>query len=161
LHAGGFHAQKWAVDCNWVWTPSDVLKLAEGIGGTRMTWKDFLKVLKTSGIGSGDFVNRHGTHVTQARDATYCSTGADTRLSRRFHIPKCRVHASPVASAPGALGALTQPRSRTGRALSRQAQPARHPVHDLVPDAAIKMVCPGNHLHVQVRGAAGQVVKRL
>jgi hypothetical protein len=73
LHAGGFHAKKWAVDCNFVWTPADVRKLAEGAGGGRMTWAQFLDVLQSNGIAEGDLPE------DEARSGIYCSTGAPCR----------------------------------------------------------------------------------
>lgn len=75
LHAGGFYAQKWAVDNNWVWSPADIRALADGAGGTHMTWTAFLAVLAKSGINPAD-INSDGKQVTQARSGRYCSTGA-------------------------------------------------------------------------------------
>ena len=75
LHAGGFHARKWAVDSNWAWTPADVAKLARKAGGTNITWTAFLSVLNTGGITPADF-----DWVTQARSRRCCTTGVPCRF---------------------------------------------------------------------------------
>jgi hypothetical protein len=75
LHAGGYHARKWAVDSNWVWTPSDVAKLARGAGGDHLSWTEFKEVLQASGV-DGDNIQSHGEKIKKARSGVYCSTGA-------------------------------------------------------------------------------------
>jgi hypothetical protein len=74
LHAGGFLAQKWAVDNNWAWTPADVRALADASGGTHMTWVAFLAVLAQSNIAPDEL------GAATARSGRYCSTGAPCRF---------------------------------------------------------------------------------
>jgi hypothetical protein len=73
LHAAGFHAQKWAVDSNWVWTPADVRKLAEKVGGVRLRWNDFAdRVIQLS----AKTVSSMAGGIDSARSGRLCSTGA-------------------------------------------------------------------------------------
>lgn len=72
LHAGGFYAEKWAINNNVVWTPSDVQRLAASIpGGQNVKWTDFVAMIKRE---TGDD-NPFGTN-TLARSGCYCTTGA-------------------------------------------------------------------------------------
>jgi hypothetical protein len=75
LHAGGFHARKWALNCNFAWTPADVKKLALSAGGTLMRWDDFVEILEQSGI------NMFGW-PTQARSGRFCSTGVPVKYQQ-------------------------------------------------------------------------------
>jgi hypothetical protein len=76
LHAGGFHARKWSVESNWVWTPSDVAKLARAAGGKHMTWEQFLGVLKYSDITWDQMIDSDtNMRIERARSGVYCSTG--------------------------------------------------------------------------------------
>jgi hypothetical protein len=75
LQAGGFYAKKWAVNCNWVWAPGDVRRLALKVGGQPLTWAQFAPVL-TAGIppsayGFKDF----------SRDAAYNNVGAPSKFN--------------------------------------------------------------------------------
>jgi hypothetical protein len=75
LHAGGYYARKWAMDCNFAWTPADVKKLALRAGGDLMRWDDFLDVIEDSGIVTIGW-------PTQARSGRFCSTNAPVRFQQ-------------------------------------------------------------------------------
>jgi hypothetical protein len=77
LHARGVHAKKWAVDCNWVWTPADVAGLAKGAGGASMKWRDFQGVLAASKIDL-----RTCCKVDKARSGRFCTTGAPCKYQQ-------------------------------------------------------------------------------
>lgn len=83
LHAGGFYAQKWAIDKNAIWTPANVLKLALAVGGVQMDWEEFLTLLQSSpGASPADWVLRsRGRVIDCARDRAFCSTGAPCRFN--------------------------------------------------------------------------------
>jgi len=81
LHAGGYHAKKWAVDCNFAWSPADIKNLAVAAGGTLMTWDAFCVVYKASFMRLQDLTNSKGQQVTWARDSALCSTGAPCRFN--------------------------------------------------------------------------------
>jgi hypothetical protein len=81
LHAGGFHAKKWSVDCNWVWSPADVARLARKAGGKHLSWQDFLRILSMSDITPGQMRDRDtDQQIDHARSGSYCSTGAPVRF---------------------------------------------------------------------------------
>jgi hypothetical protein len=75
LHAGGYYARKWALDCNFAWTPADVKKVALRAGGDLMRWADFLEVIKDSGIIPNGW-------PTRARSGRMCSTGAPVQFQQ-------------------------------------------------------------------------------
>lgn len=80
LHAGGFYAKKWAVDCNFAWTPADVKRLALKAGGRAMQWTEFLTILEASQIKPSFFMDSQGQVITMARSGKYCSTGAPCKF---------------------------------------------------------------------------------
>lgn len=75
LHAGGFHAKKWAVDNNFVWSPADIRALAVASGGTMLPWTAFLRVLGPCFIKAEHFKDDDGKLINYARSGRYCSTG--------------------------------------------------------------------------------------
>lgn len=81
LHAGRFYARKWALDCNFVWTPADIRKLAVAAGGTLMQWDDFLAVLAESQI-TPDRLTSDGQTITHARSGRFCTTGAPCQFQQ-------------------------------------------------------------------------------
>jgi hypothetical protein len=74
LHAGGFYAKKWAIDCNWVWAPGDIRRLALEVGGTRMKWSEVTPLLTASGITPAAYWSRDYT-----RDAAYSNIGTPSK----------------------------------------------------------------------------------
>ena len=83
LHAGGYYAKKWAMNCNFVWTPADIRKLAIGAGGSFMQWDDVLAVLANSRIAPTDLKSGMPMQqVTMARSGAYCTTGAPCRFQQ-------------------------------------------------------------------------------
>lgn len=82
LHAGGFYAKKWAVDCNFAWSPADIRKLALAAGGEAMQWPAFLEVLAENDIRPADFKNFEGDSIYQARSGRYCTTGAPCKYQK-------------------------------------------------------------------------------
>ena len=74
LHAGGYHAKKWAVDCNWVWAPGDVRRLALKVGGQPLTWAQFEPLLTAAGIPPSKYGFKDYT-----RDAAYGNIGVPAK----------------------------------------------------------------------------------
>jgi hypothetical protein len=74
LHAGGFYAKKWAVNCNWVWAPGDVRRLALKVGGVPLKWSDFASILAAAGIPPSKYLSRDYT-----RDAAYSNIGVPSK----------------------------------------------------------------------------------
>ena len=74
LHAGGYHAKKWAVDCNWVWAPGDVRRLALKVGGQPLTWAKFEPILTAAGIPPSKYGFKDYT-----RDAAYGNVGVPSK----------------------------------------------------------------------------------
>ena len=75
LHAGGFHAKKWAVENNFAWSPANIRALAVAAGGTMLPWTAFLRVLQDSFIKASNFKDSSGKLIDYARSGRYCSTG--------------------------------------------------------------------------------------
>jgi hypothetical protein len=82
LHAGGFYARKWAVDCNWVWTPGDVRRLALKVGGLEMTWAQFEPVLTAAGFPPSSYGFKD-----YARDAAYNRIGTPSKYNWGVKVP--------------------------------------------------------------------------
>jgi hypothetical protein len=76
LHAGGFYSKKWAVDCNWVWAPGDVRRLALDAGGKRMRWSNVASLLTASGIKPENYRS-----LDYTRDAAYGNIGVPSKFS--------------------------------------------------------------------------------
>jgi hypothetical protein len=76
LHAGGFYAKKWAVNCNWVWAPGDVRRLALKAGGTPLDWATFQPILAAGGILPAHYGNKDF-----ARDAAYNHIGVPSKFN--------------------------------------------------------------------------------
>jgi hypothetical protein len=74
LHAAGYNAKKWAVDCNWVWAPGDIRRLALAVGGTPMNWVDVVPLLTASGITPAKYGNKDST-----RDTAYGQIGVKSK----------------------------------------------------------------------------------
>jgi hypothetical protein len=82
LHAGGYLGHKWALNNNWVWAPSDILKLALSAGGTRMKWRDLVPLLTGSGIRMADYGN-----IRTARSGRYCTCGVPVDYQQDGYDP--------------------------------------------------------------------------
>ena len=82
LHAGGFHAKKWAVENNFAWSPGDIRALAVTAGGTMLTWTAFLAVLAPCFVFAANFKSANGTVIGTARSGVYCSTGAPCKYQK-------------------------------------------------------------------------------
>src|SRR5262249_7377442 len=76
LHAGGFYAKKWAVNCNWVWTPGDVRRLALKVGGQQLTWAKFEPILTAAGITPSMYRFKDYT-----RDGAYNNIGTASKFN--------------------------------------------------------------------------------
>jgi len=85
LHAGGFAKLKWYVECNFVWSPADILRLAVGVGGVQMSWDDFMQHIKASCPKASpnryNLTDRKGRKIEWARDRFFCSTGSACRFN--------------------------------------------------------------------------------
>jgi hypothetical protein len=82
LHAGGFYAKKWAVNCNWVWAPGDVRRLALKVGGRALDWATFQPILTAGGISPADYSNKDF-----ARDEAYNHIGVPSKFNFGTKVP--------------------------------------------------------------------------
>lgn len=82
LQAGGYYSQKWAENTNWVWAPSDILRLSLAAGGVQILWKDFSKLISKAGIKISDI-----QYIREARSGLFCSCGAPVAYQKNGYTP--------------------------------------------------------------------------